>query len=200
MTPVYKVKTKHEKEVLKAFIKLTYRVRHPKSTSRLCIFGIMLFFLAYAFNGTLGTYICAGLGGVFIVFAFTRQNIALRKLMANDELYQKQTEVQFTFGESEWVIHNGLSDPKQHIKYGEINVAYKDSQYYYLSVNNQELHVLPRKDFIQGDEEAFQDFLEGKIGEPLKPLNIPRKEKWRIFKEALAIAWEQRGEKPKEKE
>ena len=40
MTVKYRVKTKHTKELLKEFVKFSFRVNHPKTTLRLFVIGV----------------------------------------------------------------------------------------------------------------------------------------------------------------
>lgn len=40
MTVKYRVKTKHTKELLKEFVKFSFRVNHPKTTFRLFVIGV----------------------------------------------------------------------------------------------------------------------------------------------------------------
>ena len=196
MTPVYKVSTKHTKEMLKAFIKFSYQVNHPKATFRLSVFGVMFLLLAYGFRTTPAMYVLVIIGLLVIVFTFTRQNIAFIKLSANDPVYQKQTVVQFTFGQSEFVVTNVLDNEVQNIQYAEITNFYADNRYYYLSVNNEALHIIPKSDFVQGSSYEFGEFMKQKTGKSMHPPRKPIKIQWEEFKAKTTIAWENRGQKP----
>lgn len=196
MTPVYKVSTRHTKEMLKAFIKFSYQVNHPKATFRLSVFGVMFLLLAYGFRETSAMYVLVIIGLLVIIFTFSRQNIAFMKLSANDPVYQKQTEVQFVFGESEFVVTNVLDNEVQNIQYAEITNLYADKDYYYLSVNNEALHIIPKNDFVQGTSHEFGVFIKQKTGKSMHPPRKPIKIQWEEFKAKTAVAWVNRGQKP----
>ena len=67
MTVKYRVKTKHTKELLKEFVKFSFRVNHPKTTLRLFVIGVGFLIigigmergsLAMSGNRYLVVYIC----------------------------------------------------------------------------------------------------------------------------------------------
>ena len=50
MTPIYKVATKHTEEVLKDFIKFSYKVKNPRTGLKLCLFAGCFIILTVAFR------------------------------------------------------------------------------------------------------------------------------------------------------
>lgn len=182
MTPVYEVKTKHTKDVLWAFIKFSNGMNHGNVTFRLCLLGICFGLIGLAFKGQQTMYICVGIGIVIILFALFRTRISFVKLSQSDPNYQNKSSIRFTFGHSEFEVENEEEKDVQHLKYGEITGAFKDKEYYYLNVNNEELHILPMNDFTMGDAKVFEGFIEGKIHKDLMPVNLSLKEKIQLIK------------------
>lgn len=182
MTPVYEAKTKHTKDVLRAFIKFSNGINHGNVTFRLCLLGICFGLIGLAFKGERSMYICFVIAAVIILFALFRTRISFMKLSKSDPNYQNGTSIRFTFGHSEFEVENEEEKEVQHLKYGEITGAFKDKEYYYLNVNNEELHILPMRDFTMGDAKAFESFIQGKIHKDLMPVNLSLKEKIQLIK------------------
>lgn len=212
MNIVYKVMTKHTRQMLRDFVRFTYRMNHPKATFRFCVLGVGFWVLAPFFKGSMQTRILvSAFGALIIIFAFTRHLIAAAKLEKNDEYYQKQTEITFLFGHAELLVQIG--DDKQeiqemheiheiHIKYGEISHAYKDKRNYYLWINNEDVQILPRASFGE-NEEAYEAFMSQKMGKEIVSLSLPlgkrltrmneaRKEAERLHDEKIAKKKEER--------
>ncbi len=184
MTPVYEVRTKHTKKVLEDFITFTFKMKNPTMTAMIAIFGICFYTLAYIGRDRLFLVIpCIILGTVIVVFAFTRKKIAFSKLSKNDPNYQNQSEICFVFGEREMTIENGTGDGIQHVKYGEIPFIYGDNNYFYISINNEMVHLIPKTDFTIGTPEGFYDFISNKTKQDVRPVHIPWKVRIRLMLE-----------------
>lgn len=198
MNIVYKAVTKHTKQMLRDFVRFTYRMQYPKSTFRLCVFGTGMWVLTPFFKGDMLLRILfAVLGGVIVVFALTRHLIAANRLAEHDEYYQKQTEITFLFEEKEFSIQTG-SDTV-HMKYAEISQVYKDKRNYYLWINNEDVQVVPRIDFVTGDEQAYETFISQKINEEVQPLYLPLRKRLSLMNEARKQAEKLHDEKIKKK-
>ena len=61
---------------------------------------------------------------------------------------------------------------------------YTDNKYYYINVNNEDMHMIPKEDFTLGSPEGFYDFIMDKTGKQLKPLKLTWKMKTNILKQA----------------
>lgn len=178
MTPVYTIQTKHTKEVLEAFIKFTYRVKSGNMTFRLCLFGSGFLMIAYMVRDTLIPMIGFGLLGLLVLFfAFMRKNIAFQKLSQNDPNYQSGSEIIFTFGHGNFTVEGVEKQDKQQIQYGQVSSIYQDEDYFYLGVNNEDMHVLPKRDFTEGSPERFGEFVAGKSNHKVIPVKVPFKER-----------------------
>lgn len=186
MTPVYEAKTKHTKDVLWAFIKFSNGINHGNVTFRLCLLGICFALIGMAFRGQTASYVWMAVGMAVILFALFRTRIGLMKLEKSDPNYQNGTGIRFTFGHSEFEVENEEEKDVQHRKYGEITDAYKDKEYYYLNVNNEELHIIPMKDFNMGNAVMFEAFLTGKIHKEMMEVNLSMKEKFQLMKTTMA--------------
>jgi len=194
MTTVYRVVTKHTKQVLKDFIRFTYKVNYPKSTFRLCVIAAGFFILAlFLQHQPLAMGFSIVIGFAVFVFTFTRHLIAFSKLTKQDENYQNQTEIEFTFGQSEFIICR--LETENHIKYGEISNVYQDKRNYYLLINKEDLQVIPRSDFAFGNSSEFERFISHKIGKEVNDLYIPFKERMKRMNESRKQAEEMHDEK-----
>ena len=59
MTVKYRVKTKHTKELLKEFVKFSFRVNHPKTTLRLFVIGVGFLIIGIGMErGSLAMWMC----------------------------------------------------------------------------------------------------------------------------------------------
>ncbi|MGL6197614.1 MAG: YcxB family protein [Lachnospiraceae bacterium] len=180
MTILYKVVTGHTREVLEDFVNFTYRVKYPKGRFRLCVLGAGLLILSlYATKIPAFMYIFAVLGVTILGFALVRPFLAVRRLSRNDELYLKQSGIEFVFGQSGLEVYNELEKKKSIVKYGEITAVYKDKRNYLLSINNEQLHFVPYRDFCIGDAVHFQKFIEDKTNKTVIDLCMPLIERMR---------------------
>lgn len=63
MTVKYRVKTKHTKELLKEFVKFSFRVNHPKTTLRLFVIGVGFLIIGTGIErGSLAMWMCLVIG------------------------------------------------------------------------------------------------------------------------------------------
>lgn len=195
MTPVYEVKTKHTRKMLEDFVGFTFRVKHPATTFSLAVLALCFYTLAYVGGDTFGVagiVVMAIIGTIILVFDFNRKKIAASKLAKCDPSYQNQTLIHFVFGEREFTIEDdqGL----QHWKYGEIPYMYADDKYFFVSINNEMMHLIPKGDFTRGTAEQFYDFISDKTGKVIQPTYIPWKTRIRMmmeYRDARAEAWEE---------
>lgn len=198
MTPVYEVKTKHTKETLRDFLIFRERARNTNINFR---FGMLtICCLTLAFIGReepvlIG--ISLGLAVLLGGFALIRRPLGVHQLAKADVAYQKQSELHFVFGESEFRLTDGTTGETSHIKYGEVTLMYSDEKYYYINVNNDDLHMLPKSDFVLGNAEAFYDFFMNKTGKDFLAVKLPWKVKLGVMKQALIQTREENDAKNK---
>ena len=199
MTPVYEVKTTHTQKVLEDFIKFTYRIKYPRVTTHLLILSACFAAFAYFTRGGVGMYIFIVLAVLLAGFTLNRHRISFRKLAKVDKNYQNQSEIHLVFGESEFHIENIDLDQNERITYAEISFVYVDDNNYYISINNEDLQLLPKSDFVLGDPTQFYDFLSDKTGQPIRPLYIPWKVRIQMMMEYRDVRAEQVKKRQEEK-
>lgn len=66
-------------------------------------------------------------------------------------------------------------------------------------MNNEELYVLPFKDFNMGDAEAFEKFLESKTKTGVIPLKMPLKERIQLMNKMRKAAEAEQDRKIEER-
>lgn len=182
MTPIYEVDTKHSKEMLYRFIDFDYKQRHRRIPMHLFVLAICCFTVAlllYRHYGHIrSSIVWIIIGLLLILLVFLRRPIAFLKLSTQDENYEKQNVIRFDFGHSEWTVKNEAD--VSHIQYGQISGLYKDKKYYYISTDENELFLLPFEDFVKGEAEKFQAFVEGKSKQVTEDMALPLKQKYRM--------------------
>lgn len=186
MTILYKIRLKHTKEVLKDFIKFSYKINHPKSAFRLLTFGtccILIGFVALGYN-TFLTFAGFIMGAFLLIMLLLRNQIAFVRLAGNDKLYQEQNDILLEFGEAKFFIQDSKDENLQEIKYGEIHQVFKDKKNYYLLINNEDLQILPYDKFELGKAAEFATFIERKIKKAVIDMSIPFKERLKMMNTA----------------
>ncbi|MCP1102902.1 hypothetical protein M2454_002135 [Aequitasia blattaphilus] len=189
MTILYRVVTKHTKEMLLDFIRFSYKVRHPKSAYRMAVMGvgfILIGFLARESSKPL-MVMAFVLGVATIALVFLRRYIALARLTSKDYLYQKEIAITLGFGQGGFWIQEG-DNPGATMKYGEITQVYKDKANFFISINNEEVQVLPYGDFAEGNVERFEGFIQDKTKRQIIHLDISFKERIKMIKNQMKIA------------
>lgn len=200
MTPVYEVRTKHTKKVLEDFIAFTYKIKYPRVTMNLIVMAACLAVFAFLAKGKVFMYILLAVSAALFIFALARKRIGVSKLAKADKNYQNQSEIHLMFGESGFQIENQDMGQNDRVRYGEISYQYVDDNYYYLSINNDDLQMLPKADFTMGDPVAFYDFITDKTGKPMLPTYLPWKVRIHMmmqYRDARAEAVKQRQEEQK---
>lgn len=200
MVPLYKVETRHTRQVLKDFIKFTYKVKNPRASLRLYTLSGCFFVLAAALKGlTTQMIIFAAIGIALFLFTLFRHEIAISKLAKNDLNYQNQSDIIFSFGMNGFVIENKTIPSEEKLKYSQVTDFYRDIRNYYIGVNNEELHILPRLDFKLGNENEFAAFMKARTNKEITELKIPWKEKLKRVRTEMKLAEEQHDQRIAEK-
>ena len=200
MTPIYKVATKHIEEVLKDFIKFTYKVKNPRTGLKLSLFAGCFIILAVAFREIpSAAWPCGIIGALILIFIFTRRYIAFTKLADVDDNYKNQSDIFFTFGQSGFDVENTEYQEVNNAKYGEVSSCYKDDRNYFIAMNNEELYVLPFGDFNMGDAGEFGKFIRDKTKRDVIPLKLPLKERIRLMNMMRKAAEAEQDRKIQEK-
>ncbi len=200
MTPLYKIATTHTKQVLKDFIKFTYKIKNPQTGIKLYTLAGCFFVLAASFRDHITEMsICAAIGGVIFLFSLFRHKIAYYKLSKRDLNFVEQSEIIFGFGMGEFTISTKGEPTLEKYKYSEITNYYKDKRNYYIWVNNEELHVLPLSDFRTGAVGEFSVFLKGRTKKEVSELKVPLKEQVKRMIDSAKLAEKQHDQRIAEK-
>ncbi len=191
MTPIYESRTKHTKEMLKHFIKMTYEVKNPNTARHIAVFSACWFLLAYIARDEQSMFmIFITLGVIGFLFVFTRTSIAVMSLGKKDEHYQKGGDVLMTFGHKGFTVESSLDQEVKRFTYNEVTSLYKDKIFYFLGINNEEMQIISREGF-GGQDEAFETFVQGKVGRDFYEVNLPfiqeSKRRWVRFRYNFAM-------------
>lgn len=186
MTPIYEIRTKHTKEMLKHFVTMTYEVKNPNTGRHITVLSLCWILLAYIAKGEIALVITfATFGVIGLAFVLFRTKIAVSGLSKKDDHYKKDGEVVMTFGHKSFVVESEVSDEVKRLNYSEVTSLYKDRSFYFLGINNVEMQVASRAE-LQGEDEAFETFITGKVGRDFYEVNLPivqeTKRRWVRFK------------------
>ncbi|MDR1017676.1 MAG: YcxB family protein [Lachnospiraceae bacterium] len=191
MTVNYEVKTKHTKEVLYDFVKFSNTVRYPKTTAKLLLMAVcMLLCFILSFNVKHPIkYVFLGIFIFLTAFAFLRHYIGFFKIMAVDENFKNDTPIDYQFGEKKFnITRGGVDDYKDGDVYGAISFMYFDKKNYYISIDNEEIHILPFRNFTIGNPSEFREFIEHRVGKEMYPVTVPFKQRVEEIKVQQAMA------------
>ena len=159
----FKVVSKRDSQVLLDFITFNNRVNHPRVTMHSFIFGFLFLLIPCVSPGLpVAVVVCVILGILFMGMAFFRQYIALARLKKIDEAYKDGQETTYLFDISGLKIYINGQFEKNAGGYRNIHSFWSDERNYYIGMNEDELYLIPKRAFAEGDEKEFQKFIETK--------------------------------------
>ena len=162
MTVLYEVKTKHTKEMMKAFAKFNTKMSGMKPAFKLLIIAALFFMLPRAFHTPGFVYvICWGIGILFVLLLAGRSYVTYFCMCMKNEYYKEEIPITMQFGNSKFKV---LEKEDNTFRYTEIEKLYADKGYFYFQMEDAELFIIPKSDFVKGDPEAFADFMERNTG------------------------------------
>lgn len=190
METKFKVVMKKDDEVLRDFISFTYRAQGGVQRYKMRVLAIglaVIGVLAMRDHHPVAGGVMFGLGAAFFAVTFFLPQIAVAKLKKADVAYQNQIELTYAFTNgSIYVYENG--ELAQNVgSYSNVTCFYGDEKNYYVGVNNDDLYLLPKKYFLEGNEEEFLEFIEKKSGEKYEFLPLTIKNKYLLKK----VEWKQ---------
>ena len=157
---LYKVKTKRDSGVLKAYITFTYRMLHPGVSARLMLYGLIVALPGiFFFKDLYWKIFFTGIGVLMILLGLFRQYISLWMTKRNDPDYKSGAEFtyNFTVNDADFlkdgVRFSGID------KYKDITGFYHDDSYLYMGMKNKEIIVIPKSAFTVGDSDSFEEFI-----------------------------------------
>lgn len=173
----YVVYTKRDTELMKTFIRFDNRVRHPRMGVNMGLVGVLLLLVPVILKdtGTTGKIIAVCVGALLLSIALFRVHISVNMMKGNPEVKENE-EITYLFGNSGiWAQRiDGIEDMGY---YKTVYHLWEDEDNYYVGLDNDDLLILPKANFKEGDSESFRDFLLDKSGakytwKPEKLLNI----------------------------
>ena len=173
----YVVYTKRDTELMKTFIRFDNRVRHPRMGVNMGLVGVLLLLVPVILKdtGTTGKIIAVCVGALLLSIALFRVHISVNMMKGNPEVKENE-ESTYLFGNSGiWAQRiDGIEDMGY---YKTVYHLWEDEDNYYVGLDNDDLLILPKANFKEGDSESFRDFLLDKSGakytwKPAKLLNI----------------------------
>jgi hypothetical protein len=187
---LYRIRTPRTSDIIKAFITFTYRVIHPKVTTRMIYYGILVAIPGFLIKVMWAKILLWSLGGIMILLGFFRQYISLILTRRSDPDYKSGIEYTYDFTPGEAFYYRGDELIGTLPKYKDITGFFYDEKYYYLGGANQELLVLPRDCFTIGDPVEFEDFIYKKSKKTCKwiPDNFKDKLRKRHAMRAIGTA------------
>ena len=162
---------------MKTFIRFDNRVRHPRMGVNMGLVGVLLLLVPVILKdtGTTGKIIAVCVGALLLSIALFRVHISVNMMKGNPEVKENE-EITYLFGNSGiWAQRiDGIEDMGY---YKTVYHLWEDEDNYYVGLDNDDLLILPKANFKEGDSESFRDFLLDKSGakytwKPAKLLNI----------------------------
>lgn len=163
---LYEIRTGRDKNMIKAYITFINRVRYPRVTTNFLVFGILIFCLPLTASGhhplIYGT--CYLLGIFMVLMGLFRQYIPLFRMTRKDPEYLSKTITTYRFTDREILIYQNDRLFLNPGGYHKIRVLYYDESYFYLSMNEEDLFILPMNCFSVGSADTFREFLRSRSG------------------------------------
>lgn len=157
---LYRVVTKKDSGIIKAYITFTYRVFHPGVSARLFIYGLLILLPGvFFFKDMFWKLFFIVIGIAVMLLAFFRQYISLGITKKNDPDYKSGAEFTYDFYENSAAFFKNGERFSQLDKYKDITNFYYDDGYYYLAIKGRDLFVIPKDRFTVGDPAEFEDFI-----------------------------------------
>ena len=126
-------------------------------------------------TGTTGKIIAVCVGALLLSIALFRVHISVNMMKGNPEVKENE-EITYLFGNSGIRAQriDGIEDMGY---YKTVYHLWEDEDNYYVGLDNDDLLILPKTNFEEGDAESFREFLLDKSGakytwKPAKLLNI----------------------------
>lgn len=160
--PLYKVVTKRDTDMVKSFILFTYRQRYPNVSRNFIIVGLVSLALTYGIRVRwVGIFLV--IQAVFCLFmGLFRHWIPVASMKRKDPDFIAGNTLTYEFYGSEIkALRNG--EKFMGLKsYSKVTNLCHDEKYYYLGANEEDLMILPKAAFVEGDPDSFESFIEKK--------------------------------------
>lgn len=178
MNEQFVIETRKTKETLKDFIFFKRRATHSHTTFHLCIIGGGLISIGFSTKNQEPTAALNFLllGSLVLLFALFRHYFTLSKFKKSDQAYMENWKLTYSFTEKTLQVYRNDEIFEKVNSYQKISSIYTDEKNIYLGVNNEDLYILPKRDFMTGTPEDFLEFITAKshvdaVYLPAKQLN-----------------------------
>lgn len=160
----YVASVKRDEKLLKTFVKFSNQTRHPRTTVYMITVGAMLIALPIANKGIAlpGVIICYVMGTLMVLIGLFRHHIGTYMLKSNPETKLGE-EITYIFGNTD-IKTEKAGALEKFGSYSKIYRLWEDEKIFYIGINEDDLVVLPKDDFISGDVSEFREFLLEKSG------------------------------------
>lgn len=160
----YIAKVDRNEALLKLFVKFSNRVKHPRATLFMVSIGLMLIAMPIANKkiALAGVIICFIMGPILMVMGLFRHQIGVNMLKNNPETKLGE-QLTYIFGNTD--IKIGKEDGVEKLgSYANVYRLWESEKIFYIGINEDDLVVLPKADFVEGDVSTFRDFMLEKSG------------------------------------
>lgn len=176
----YVVETKRDTKLMLTFMEFKNRVEHPAATIYMVTMGVMLVGLMYKQAdsiATTGRIIGYVFGALLILMGLFRKYISVYMMKNNPEVHVNE-KITYLFGNTGIRANKAQEGTEEHLaNYKDVYCVWEDEADFYLGMNNDDLIVLQKANFKEGDATAFKDFVLEKSGakyvwKPAKFMNV----------------------------
>ena len=185
METKFKVIMKRDDEAMKDFLSFRYRAQGQANRAKLYIFAIGMlaigYFAAKGGNVTMGNII-AVVGILMVLSGLVLPKIALSRMKKMDEAYKAKKEFTYVFAKGSMYVYENEELSQNIGSYRQVSCFYEDEKNYYLGINNDDLYVLPRKGFVEGNPDEFVEFIQYVSDENCVFLPATIKNRWKKFR------------------
>lgn len=181
METKFKVVMKKDDKAMKEFLSFTYRAKGQMNRAKLYVFAVGMLIIGYMAAGddnVIAGNIFALVGIVMILMGLILPKVALARLKKTDEAYKKGTEFTYVFASGSMYVYEDGELAQNVGGYKQVTCFYGDEKNYYLGINNDDLYLLPMKNFIEGNPEEFIDFIQKVSDESYEFLPAELKNRW----------------------
>lgn len=185
METKFKVVMKKDDKIMKEFLSFTYRAKGQMNRAKLYVFAAGMFFIGYMAAGdgnVIAGNIIALVGILMVLMGLVLPKIALARLKKADEGYNKGTEYTYVFAKGYMHVYENGELAQNVGGYRQVTCFYGDERNYYLGINNDDLFLLPMKNFVEGNADEFIDFIQYVSDESYEFLPTELKNRWMKYR------------------
>lgn len=184
METKFKVIMKKDRKVLEDFILFSQRVNSPMVKTKMAIIsiGFVMIGVFARKDSVIAGIVIGVLGILMLLYSLFRYKLAAGRLAKADQSYIDQNELAYEFTNSNIYIYKDGELETNVGGYSHVTCLYSDEYNVYVGINNEDLLLLPRKCFVEGDHEEFVSFVEEKSGEAGEFLPRTLKNRWTAYR------------------